>query len=1395
MSVLDLLLELRTENIKIWLEGDTLRYRMSAGHFPADLRVRVSERRAEIVRFLQQTAKRNEGEPIKSVRREGSLPLSFAEERLWFLHQYEPNSSVYHTSIWLNILGALNVSALQYSLNEMVNRHEILRTTFALRGDEPVQIVSPPGPEWAAISFHQRTDWAELPEEQRTQKTIELLRAEGDRTFDMQTGPLLRVTLIGIGPQEHILQIVRHHIITDAWSSQIFWQELTALYNARVAGRPHRLPPVPLQYADFAVWQRERLQGEILERELTYWRVQLQNSQPLELPTDRSYPLVSSYRGAGKRFTLDPELVARLRNLGVSESATLFITLLSVFYILLFRSTGQEDISIGTPIANRNRSELEGVMGLFLNTLVLRARPSGTMSFRQLVRHVRSLTLDAYQHQEIPFEKLVEELHPPRLTNRQPLFQTMFVLNQERELEQVLDGLTVTRIPSTSETAKFDLSLFFSEEGGAINGHLNYATDLFDAPTIRRMIGHFQTLLAGIVADPDCPIGELSLLTTTERQQLLVAWNQTDADYPADRCVHQLFEEQVSRTPDAIAIESKIASITYAELNRRSNQLAHLLQKQGIRPNDLVGVWVEQSVSTLVALLAILKAGGVYLPFDLNLPFERLSGMISDTQPKLLLSTNRTPLLTFPKREATAYLNIEQMNIVAQPDTNLTHYVASNDPAYAFFTSGSTGSPKAVLLPHRTLTNLVIWQRRNQRLGQFARTLQLSSLSFDVSLQEILSTWTDGGTLVVPSSDLRQEPPRLLRFIRDQQIERLFLPYILLQTIADCANTQAALPDSLRDIISAGETLHLTPSIRAMMQRLPHCRLHNHYGPTESHVITAETLDGPIAEWPSDAPIGKPISNTQIFLLDNHLQPVPIGVPGELYVGGAGLALGYLNRPDLTAERFLPHPFSDEPGARLYRTGDLARYREDGVIEFLGRVDRQVKIRGFRVEPGEIESVLREHPAVRDGIVGVLDDETLGKRLIAWWIGKPEAEASGDDLRSFLRQRLPDYMIPASFVRVEEFPLNPNGKIDLRLLPEPGREDASAPSASPQTPLERQLLAVWQQVLGTKNLGVDDNFFDVGGHSLLAVRLLAKVAKATGRELPVASLFYGPTIRQQAVLLAEGGWTSPWTSLVSVQPSGTRPPLFLVPPAASTGLRFAYLARVLGPDQPIYSFDPIGFDGRSEPLDSVEAIAAQYVDELRILQPDGPYLIGGMCFGAHVAFEMAQQLQIDGKHVPIVLTFDASHPTNGPTWKRPKRSLLFYARRFVAHLKNGELFQRVANYLKFHYRTLRIRLVHRFLPHGNAKDKVWDSHLRAQWRYQAKPLAGQVVLFQSDQYFKNHAQIHWPELALHGLEIIHFPNTTHRSLLLEDENVERIAEKLRQVIDRWTTEHWQDRSQ
>ncbi len=990
MKTVEFLSYLRNLDIQIFVEAERLRCNAPEGVLTPELRAEIQQRKAEIISFLKAANHTTSytSTSLVPISRDGNLPLSFAQQRLWFLDQLVPNNAFYNTPAAVRLAGLLNLAALEETFNEIVRRHEALRTTFVQVNGQPVQVIA------STLTIPLPViDLRSLPEAERENEVQRLTTKEAQRSFDLSKDALLRVTLLRLDESEHILLLILHHIVSDGWSMGVLIREIAALYAAISNQQPSPLPPLPIQYADFAHWQREWLQGEVLATQLAYWRQQLDGISVLNLPTDRPRPAVQTYQGATQLLQLPKSLSEALEALSQQEGVTLFMTLLAAFQILLYRYTQQEDIAVGSAIANRNRSEIEELIGFFVNSLVLRTDLSGNPTFQELLSRVREVALGAYAHQDLPFEKLVEELHPERHLNQNPLFQVVFALQNAPMESLELSGLKLSPLQFVDTgTTRFDLEFHLWERkqnnglgvdsSAGISGFVVYSTDLFDAATINRMLGHFQTLLEGIIANPEERIADLSILSKAEHHQLVVDWNNTQVDYPKDPCIHQLFEAQVNETPDAIAVVFEEQQLTYRELNTRSNKLAHYLQKQGIGAEVLVGLCVERSIEMVVGMLGILKAGGAYVPLDPTYPPDRLSFMLEDAQvPVLLTQQQWVERLRSPKAKLIC-LDKDWEMISQESEHNSSSNVTKNNLAYVVYTSGTTGKPKGVQIEQGGLLNLVFWHQQTFAISPLDRATQVAGVAFDACGWEIWPYLSAGASIYFANDEIRRSPEQLREWLVSKSITISFLPTPLAEKLLllDWSNNAA-----LRIVLTGGDKLNQYPSLSHPFQVV------NNYGPTENTVVTTSGIV-PIREQGDIAPaIGRPIANTQVYVLDRYLQPLPIGVPGELYIGGHGLARSYLNRPDLTAERFISNPYSNKPEARLYKTGDLVRYRPDGNIEFLGRLDDQVKIRGYRVELGEIESVLSQHRAVLQTVVTTREDASE-KRLIAYVVLNAEYE-------------------------------------------------------------------------------------------------------------------------------------------------------------------------------------------------------------------------------------------------------------------------------------------------------------------------------------------------------------------------------------------------------------------
>lgn len=1317
------------------------------------------------------------------------FPASFAQQRLWFLDQLVPGNPFYNVSAAVRLSGQLNESALEQTFNEIVRRHEALRTTFVMVEGQLSQVIAPSlSLSLPVVSLQ------ELPTAQQQIIAQQMASQEAQRPFALSAGPLLRVKLLRLEEADHILLLNLHHIIADGWSMGVLIRELGAIYTAFSDRLPSPLPELPIQYADFAHWQREWLQGEVLAAQLTYWKQQLEGISVLNLPTDKPRPKLQSYRGATQLFELPQSLTKALLALSQQSGVTLFMLLLAAFQTLLYRYTGQEDISVGTPIANRNRSELEGLIGFFVNSLVMRTNLSGNPTFRELLGRVREVAMSAYDHQDLPFEKLVEELHPERDLSRNPLFSAVFAL-QNAPLEALLPGLTLSSLNFDTNTTRFDLEFHLYQYLENLRCTVVYSTELFDSATITRMLRHFQTLLAGIVDNPNQRVASLPLLTTDESHQLLV-WN-TKANYAQDTCIHRLFEATVTRSPDAIAVVFE-SQLTYRELNQRANQLAHYLQKLGVGPEVLVGIFLERSLEMIVAVLGILKAGGAYVPLDTSYPRDRLNLMLADAQVSILLT--QLSLEQIGQKLHVICLDQEWEVISQQSDKNPNSDVKADNLAYVIYTSGSTGKPKGVLVQHRGLSNLAEAQMQTFNLKPENRVLQFASLSFDASIFEIVMALRVGATLFLAPKEFL--PKALLQLLRDKEITNVTLPPAVLTVLPS-----EDLP-RLHTVISAGEACS-----GDILRWADGRQLFNAYGPTEATIwATVAQLNDDSSTKPL---IGHPIANTQIYLLNAALQPVPIGVAGELYIGGVGIARGYLNRPDITAQAFIPNPFSNNPGTRLYKTGDLARWRSNGNIEFLGRQDSQVKIRGFRIELGEISTVLTQHPAIQEAVVIVRENIPGDQRLVAYIVPQEQA-ITPDDLRCFMRSKLPDYLVPSAFVILETLPLTQNGKVNYHALPAPDMNSVlESYYVAPRTPTEETLAKIWAEVLNLERVGIDDNFFELGGNSLLSISLMEQIHEQFGQQIPLSTLFLAPTIAGLAKSLHLGADSLAWSPLVSIQPAGNKPPFFCVHPVLGVVFPYYELAYYLGHDQPFYGLQPLGLDKDQTPLTQIEDMATHYIEALRGVQPQGPYFLGGWSFGGLVAFEMAQQLQMAGHQVAILALIDTIAPVSSQPsvsdfnfFSTAVRSIWPYILDYFYLMTTGDRQQskdvlgdsfKLNNILRWFGRSWRSILRQAAIAHIVPQSemlmlneptirsmlRLLEANSQAVRNYVPQPYPNQITVFRTNEPASIAHQdptLGWNQLALGEVKIQSIPGN-HLSALRKP-HVQVLAEQLKAYIDK-----------
>ncbi|WP_143076270.1 non-ribosomal peptide synthetase, partial [Stigmatella erecta] len=1046
--------------------------------------------------------------PMVPVPREGELLTSFAQYRLWFLDQLQTGGSSYNVPLGVRLLGRLELSALERSLQEIIRRHEALRTVFASSGGRVVQVISP--------EVHLPLTVESLEGLEASEREREAQRRAGEeaqRPFELSRGPLLRATVLRLAKEEHVLVLVMHHVITDGWSINVLLRELSQLYPVFAAGEVPALPALALQYADFAAWQRQWLQGDVLEAQRSYWKQTLAGApQALELPTDRPRPQVQTFHGAQVRVQLPLALSQEVRALSHREGATLFMTLLAAFQALLARYSGQTDIVVGSPIAGRNRQEVEGLIGLFVNTLALRAEVQGSLSFQALLAQVREACLGAYAHQDLPFEQVVEALQLDRDLSRTPLFQVMFVLESQAAPAMEFGGLSLKPLDVDLVTAKFDLTVGLQETPQGLLSVWEYNTGLFDRETVARMAGHFQKLLEGLTARPEQAISRISLLSEAERTQVLEVWARTAGESPQQVGIHRMVEAQAERAPEALAVKSPQGQVSYGELNARANQLAHALREKGVGPEDRVVLCMERSVELVTGALGILKAGGAYVPLDPVYPVERLRTMAGDSRAQVVVTQGRLKDAFEGQGLAVVCLDDGREDLECQARANLQGGGVPENLAYVIYTSGSTGKPKGVEVSHASLANLVAWHQREYAVTPEDRATLVSGPAFDASVWELWPYLTAGASLHIPGDEVRAVPARLLEWMAAEGVTLSFLPTPLAEVVLAEEWPEGL---ALRALLTGGDRL------RRRLRPGQKSRLMNHYGPTENTVVA--TWAPVVGEAGTLPPIGRPIANAQAYVLDKGLHPVPVGVGGELFIGGDSLARGYLDRPELTAEKFLPNPFSTQPGSRLYRTGDLVRWSSAGELEFLGRVDQQVKIRGYRIELGEIEAVLAQHPAVREAVVVVRESGPEVKQLVGYAVAQGGERPSKAELRTYLRERLPEAMVPSAIVLLDALPVTPNGKVDRRALPVPDEGYGSDDTAmAPQTDFERAVAAIWQEVLHVAKVGTNDRFFDLGGNSLTILEVQKKLSAALSLDVKLTKLFQYPTIASLAQHLAQG---------------------------------------------------------------------------------------------------------------------------------------------------------------------------------------------------------------------------------------------------------------------------------
>lgn len=1321
-------------------------------------------------------------EKLALSRRKPTDPLvaSFAQESLWFLDQMVPGNPTYNISDMLKLDGNLNEKALENSINVLVERHEILRTRFVNEDGHPIPIIADSLKIPLSI-----TQAPELPETEMEEFVRQFAADKAVVPFFLQTGPLLRTYLLKISPMEHRLIIVTHHIISDGWSIAVFFQELSVIYTNQIRGITSTaegvLPALPLQFADYANWQHQSLQGELLDTQLNYWKEKLNNLTQLDFPLDRPRPRQKSFRGARLPIKFSPEYSHKLQIFSRNEEVTLFMVLLAGLQATLSRYTSQTDISVGTAIANRHQPELDNLIGFFVNTLVLRTNLDGAPTFHELLARVKTTTLGAYSHQAVPFELIVQTLQPRRTANRNPLFDVMLFLQNVPQAQLKFPDIKSEFVEIEQRTAEFDFVLDLTETQDGVQGFCEYDTDLFDADSMTRFVTHFQNLLANAIITPAETIDRLPMLAESERYQLLTEWNQTAHTIPTPETLPDAFETQVRLTPEKVAAIWYDQNITYAVLNEKANQLAAHLIANGVKTETVVALCLERSIDSLIAILGILKSGAIYLPLDPAYPLERLQFMLSDSQAAFLLTDN----LLSDKFANFNGLIIRLGEIAEFPSTSNNPHRAINgqNACYMIYTSGSTGRPKGVIGLHLATMNRLVWMWETYPFTPNEICCQKTSLSFVDSVWEIFGPLLQGVPLAIIPNNLVKDITQFVNVLAAKKVTRIVLVPSLLRLIVESyPHLDQLLPD-LRLWVCSGEAL-TQELAEAFVQKLPGRTLLNLYGSSE---VAADSTFYEIKTGAERIGIGRPIFNTETYILDQHMQPVPVGVKGEIFIGGTGLARGYWQRPDLTSERFIHHPFKQTPEFRVYKTGDLGRYRPDGNIEYLGRADFQVKIRGIRIELEEIQNTLCEHPEVKQALV-MVETSSDDQRLIAYIVRKQAQSVEQTELRKYIQERLPDTMIPTAWAFLDEFPLTPSGKIDRQVLSklEVGRADPVKPYTAPRDELELRLVKLWEHLLEYSPIGIDDNFFEIGGHSLLVVRLMTQLEKELGKTFSLALIFHAPTIATMAAALRDQGWKPSWSSLVPIRTAGKLPPLFCV---HADGGAFFYtkFANYLSPQQPFYGLQARGLDGIQPPFTNIEEMAAHYLSEIRSIQPRGPYLISGFSMGGVVIYEMARQSLAAGDPAPLVVFIDAPSPEYFEEQATSFVSKLAGLSRFS--LKDGipHIWHRISQrfrWLSDEYQSQLLLRANQPLNPALRIHRVRKLNHKISDEYQPKPYPGPITILRASEQIRHSnpdPTLGWSEFVPGKISDYVIPGD-HETIFHEP-NVQVMAQTLQKCIN------------
>ncbi|MGF7082762.1 amino acid adenylation domain-containing protein [Mucilaginibacter sp. UYCu711] len=1349
IKVLELLYFAKQQKVDVILNDDRLQLKVPEGQdIDGDLLREIKGNKEAIISFL-----RNEDwklKPFSNVVKKldrgllRRIPLSFSQERLWFIDQLE-GSVQYHTTAVLRLKGALDVVSLSLALRTIVLRHEVLRTVYREEEGRVYQYVNP-GDDWE-MKVSEKLNY-----QQDLKALQDYVQQVSKVPFDLTSAAMFRAELIQLATQEHVLVVTMHHIASDAWSMPILVQEVAALYRSFTAGEASPLAPLPLQYTDYSVWQREYLQGEVLATKLDYWRRKLEGSMPLELPSDYVRPQLGSSRGSACRFSIDKELSTAIQALSQSEGVTLYMTLLAAFNVLLYRYSGQQDICVGTSIAGRPQQELEKLIGFFVNTLALRTQVAGELSFTGLLQAVKATTLEAYSHQDVPFEKVVETVVKERDSNRSPLFQVMLVLQNTPDTPQLALGDLILSGEAYEQTlVKFDLTFFISETSQGLQGTVQYSTDLYKVESIERMIRHFTALLQSIVKQPQQAVGQLSMMNKKEEDLLLNGFNTSKAGYPQDKNVVSLFEEQAAGRPDATALVFEERQFTYQMLNERSNQLAYYLKRKGIAPGQLIPLLIDRSPEMIIGILGILKAGCAYVPIDTEFPQDRIDYMVADCgATQLMLGKAHRSKVSTTTGLSVIELDGGDLEVLnQQPVANLPAVISPSDLAYVIYTSGSTGRPKGVMIEHGNLIDYVYGLNERINLASCQSFALVSTIATDLGNTVLYGSLLLGGCLHLFSKQTVSDIAALHSYFKVHTIDCLKIVPSHWKALQ--SEEQMLLPARL--LIFGGESLPAA-MVAGIDLSSSSCRIVNHYGPTET------TIGKLLHELSSDGdynrviPIGKPFGNTRVYVLSKELALCPIGVSGQLYIGGQGVSRGYVNNSDLTYEKFIPNPYLQADSPVLYSTGDLVSYQADGNIVFIGRVDDQVKIRGYRVEPGELERAIVQSGHVAQAVVLTVDDKQGNKQLASYII--PTDTFKRETLLTYLKTVLPDYMVPSKLIELTSFPLMTNGKIDKKVLAmvQESNETTTGYTA-PRNETEQRLAIIWQEILETEQIGIYDDFFELGGHSLLAVRLISAIRKSLQTELPISDIFDYPTIETLAEKLNSQNKniaTTVFKSLIPIKRTGNKRPLYIVCGTGGTIYTFKQFVNLLDQQQPVYGLQQPELDELNDFPITIEEIATKYIAEILIQNPNGPYALSGHCVGGIIAFEMAKQLRQMGKEVILLAILDTvlqleqkySRSTLKNLYHIPaiaKKEILkiFTATGFQFFLWSKHTRQAInyrirnANYLKTKMRSNKDHAPQEVIL--ETFDEISRKYKRAAQTYQITPYNGNLLVFYAKEHY------------------------------------------------------------